>query len=101
MVEEFLINAELVAIDIQRVLLADESKSGTELGQGLGHPQDHALSIALSRASSVKRLGTMAAAILMLGSSAQARTPPRLCPRLPEACRLHGPSQLEAGGVRP
>lgn len=48
MVEEFLINAELVAIDIQRVLLADESKSGTELGQGLGHPQDHGLSMACS-----------------------------------------------------
>lgn len=31
----------------------------------------------------------------------QARTPPRLCPRLPEACQRHGPSLLEAGGVRP
>lgn len=32
-VEESLINAELVAIDIQRVLPADESKTGTELCQ--------------------------------------------------------------------
>ncbi|WP_353710749.1 hypothetical protein [Arthrobacter sp. K5] len=48
MVEESLINAELVAIDIQRVLPTDESKSGTELGQGLGHPQGHALSMAFS-----------------------------------------------------
>jgi hypothetical protein len=47
-VEEFLMNAGLVAIDIQRVLLADESKSGTELGQGLGNPQDHGLSMACS-----------------------------------------------------
>lgn len=71
-VEEFLINAELVAVDIQRVLLADESNPGPSSAKVW----------ALLRSNA----GTMAAAILML-----ARTLPRPCPRLPEACQLHGP----------